>query len=87
MQQTSTIAAYVVTGMALLGITPRPSGSEVAEGACRAGATAANLNITLSDINGKPFPLSDYRGKVVLLDPARPASFPRPFLDTLPTSL
>jgi len=67
MHKPSTTAACVLTRLALLGITPQPLRSEVAEGTCRAGVTAANLNVTLKDINGKPFPLADYKGQVVLL--------------------
>ena len=68
MRQTSTTAARILTGLALFGIAPQPLRSEVAEGTCSAGATAANLNFTLKDIHGKPLALSDYKGKVVLLD-------------------
>jgi len=39
-----------------------------AEEVCNADAKPANLNLTLKDINGKPVALSDYKGKVVLLD-------------------
>ncbi len=35
---------------------------------CAAQAKPANLNLTFKDVNGKPFALSDYKGKVVLLD-------------------
>lgn len=68
MRQTSTTAACILTGLALFGIAPQPSRSEVAEGICSADARAANLNFTLKDIHGKPFALSNYKGKVVLLD-------------------
>jgi thiol-disulfide isomerase/thioredoxin len=37
-------------------------------GACPANAKPANLNFTLKDIQGKNVRLSDYKGKVVLLD-------------------
>jgi thiol-disulfide isomerase/thioredoxin len=37
-------------------------------GACPANAKAANLNFTLKDIQGKNVRLSDYKGKVILLD-------------------
>jgi peroxiredoxin len=43
-------------------------GSASAEGACSADAKPANLSLTFQDIHGKPFALSDYKGKVVLLD-------------------
>jgi len=68
MRPTSATAACILTGLALFGIAPQPLRSEIAEGVCSAGPTAANLNLTLKDIHGKPFALSDYRGKVVLLD-------------------
>jgi peroxiredoxin len=38
------------------------------QGACSADAKVANLNFTFQDIHGKPVTLSDYKGKVVLLD-------------------
>ena len=39
-----------------------------AQEVCPADAKTANLDFTLKDIHGKPFTLSDYKGKVVLLD-------------------
>jgi thiol-disulfide isomerase/thioredoxin len=36
--------------------------------ACPADAKAANLNFTVKDVNGKDVRLSDYKGKVILLD-------------------
>jgi peroxiredoxin len=36
--------------------------------ACPANAKRANFNFTLQDADGKPVKLSDYKGKVVLLD-------------------
>ena len=39
-----------------------------AEGACPVAAKAANLNFTFKDLQGKSVTLSDYKGKVVLLD-------------------
>ena len=36
--------------------------------ACPANAKPANLNFTLKDMNGKDVRLSDYKGKVILLD-------------------
>lgn len=59
----------IAIGMALaFGITLTPLPSPAAEGACRADAKAANLNLTLKDVAGKPVKLSDYKGKVILLD-------------------
>jgi peroxiredoxin len=43
-------------------------GSASAEGACSADAKPANLDLKFKDIHGKPFALSDYKGKVVWLD-------------------
>lgn len=61
MRQSRT-AACVVVGLALcLGVA-------FAEGVCTADAKAANLDLKFKDISGKPFALSDYKGKVVLLD-------------------
>jgi peroxiredoxin len=68
MRQTSTAAASILTGLALLGIAAQPLRSEAAGGVCSADARAANLNFTLQDIRGKPFALSHYKGKVILLD-------------------
>ena len=56
----------IVTGLALLSGIAAPS--QAAEAVCGADAKAANLNLTLKDIHGKPFALSDYKGQVVLLD-------------------
>jgi len=44
------------------------AGIAAAEGVCAAGAKTANLNLTLKDIHGKSVALSDYKGKVILLD-------------------
>jgi peroxiredoxin len=53
----------IVAGLVLLcGIAP------AAEAICSADAKAAKLDLTFKDIQGKPFALSDYKGKVVLLD-------------------
>jgi peroxiredoxin len=38
------------------------------EPVCSVDAKSANLNFTFKDVHGKPFALSDYKGKVVLLD-------------------
>ena len=43
-------------------------GIAAAQEVCPADAKPANLNFTFKDIHGKPFALSDYKGKVVLLD-------------------
>ena len=46
---------------------PGPS-ALAAGGACPANAKPANLNFTLKDVQGKNVRLSDYKGKVILLD-------------------
>lgn len=69
MRQTPTTAARILTGLALLfGIASQPLRSPAAEAICSAAAKAANLDFTLQDLHGKPFALSAYKGKVVLLD-------------------
>ena len=69
MRQTPTTAARIATGLALLfGIASQPLRSQAAGAICSADAKTANLDLTLKDIHGKPFALSDYKGKVVLLD-------------------
>ncbi len=42
--------------------------SEAAERVCRTDAKVANLNFTFQDIHGKSVTLSEYKGKVILLD-------------------
>lgn len=42
--------------------------SEAAERVCAADAKVANLNVTLQDLDGKSVKLSNYKGKVILLD-------------------
>jgi len=61
MRQTPMIAACVALAL-WCGI------AKSAEPVCSQDAKLANLNLTLKDIHGKPFSLSDYKGKVVLLD-------------------
>jgi peroxiredoxin len=69
MRQTPATAARLAIALALwCGTASQPARSETAEGVCSAGAKLANLNLTLKDIHGKPVTLSDYKGKVVLLD-------------------
>jgi peroxiredoxin len=43
-------------------------GAMAAKAACGSDAKLANLNFTFKDMNGKPVTLSDYKGKVILLD-------------------
>ena len=47
---------------------PAASVAAPAAAACPADAKKANLNFTLKNLDGKPVKLSDYAGKVVLLD-------------------
>lgn len=69
MQLTPRAAARLAAGFALLfGIAMQPLRSEAEEGICSADTKPANLDLTFKDLNGKPFALSDYKGKVVLLD-------------------
>ena len=53
-----------------LGIGQRANAADKLPGAtaCSTDSKAANLSLTFKDIHGKPFALSDYKGKVVLLD-------------------
>jgi peroxiredoxin len=43
-------------------------GSATAQGACPADAKSANLNFKFKDLQGRSISLSDYKGKVLLLD-------------------
>ena len=43
-------------------------GTGLAQGVCSADAKSANLNFAFKDLQGKSVTLSDYKGKVVLLD-------------------
>ena len=68
MRQTSTTTARIAFSVMLgFGIALQTLSSQSAE-ACGPDARVANLNLTFRDIRGKPFALSDYKGKVVLLD-------------------
>src|SRR5579862_5950932 len=59
----------IVLGLALsLGIACLPISSQAAEPGCSANAKAANLNLTFKDVQGKSVALSNYKGKVILLD-------------------
>lgn len=48
------------------GVAVRSTGAE--NQVCGTDAKPANLNLTLKDIHGKTLELSDYKGKVILLD-------------------
>jgi len=69
-----TIAAASALALSLLTVsTPLPlwfeGMAQAADGAaCPANSKAANLNFTMKDMNGKDVRLSDYKGKVILLD-------------------
>ncbi len=64
-----TTAARISIALALwCGAALQPAKSETAEAVCSAHAKIADLHFTFKDIHGKPVTLSDYKGKVVLLD-------------------
>jgi peroxiredoxin len=52
----------------MLALAAMAIASQAAEPACSAHAKAANLNLTFKDVQGKSVTLSDYKGKVILLD-------------------
>src|SRR5260221_14026165 len=67
------IAAGSALALALLRLSvPLPSRFHAAQASggasCPAGAKPANLNFTMNDMNGKAVRLSDFKGKVILLD-------------------
>lgn len=64
----SSVARVAITLALWCGTASQPARAEGSEGVCSTGAKLANLNLTLKDLRGKPFSLSDYKGKVVLLD-------------------
>ena len=73
MRQIPITAASIALALALsVGIAEhRANAGDKIAGAteiCSAVGKAANPNLTFKDIHGKPFALSDYKGKVVLLD-------------------
>lgn len=73
MRQTPITAACIPVVLALsMGIAAqRANAGDKIAGAtesCGADGKTANLHLTFKDIHGKPFALSDYKGKVVLLD-------------------
>jgi peroxiredoxin len=69
MRQAPRTAARTAAGLVLLfGIALQPTRTGAAEGFCGADAQAARLTLIFKDVHGKPFALSDYKGKVVLLD-------------------
>ena len=68
MRQAQVIAVGIVTGLVLLLAIALPLRSAESGAASCACAQTANLNLNFKDIQGKSFALSDYKGKVVLLD-------------------
>jgi peroxiredoxin len=67
-----TVASFAIAMAFSVGIAAQRANAEDkitgATGSCSADAKAANLSLTLKDIHGRSFVLSDYKGKVVLLD-------------------
>ena len=63
------MGVFVLMELIAIGAIAEPveSGAQELE-ACEADAEIANLSFTLKDINGEDFALSDYAGKVILLD-------------------
>jgi peroxiredoxin len=68
MRRNSARARILASMTLLFGIALLPLWSQAREAVCTADAKAANLDLTLKDVQGKPFALSDYKGKVVVLD-------------------
>src|SRR5262245_13070347 len=68
------LAALGALALAILTLTVpmRWGGKQTAkapnEGSCPANAKTANLDFTMKDMDGKDVRLSDYKGKVILLD-------------------
>jgi peroxiredoxin len=79
MSRRSELIAGLIAGLALIAIaavlavrayreSPRAQEARSESVACPANAKKANLDFTLNDLNGKPVKLSDFSGKVILLD-------------------
>jgi peroxiredoxin len=64
----SSTAVRLAIGSLWFGFALQPLWPQAAETVCPADAKAANLDLTLKDVRGKPLTLSDYKGKVILLD-------------------
>jgi thiol-disulfide isomerase/thioredoxin len=65
------VAAVAASALALLTLsTPLPifDIAQAADGVCDANAKPANLTFALKDVNNRTVKLSDYRGKVIVLD-------------------
>jgi peroxiredoxin len=72
---TRAAVACLATSLAVAGVARSAATSSVAsvvaaaaDATCPANAKKANLDFTLKDLNGRDVKLSDYRGKVLLLD-------------------
>jgi thiol-disulfide isomerase/thioredoxin len=69
----ATAAVVALVYMMVPGLPVWPPAGEKAEAAdaaavCPVNAKKANLNFTIEDMNGKKINLSDFKGKVILLD-------------------
>src|SRR5262245_6410724 len=67
------VAALAAFGLALVTVyvpTPwaRRTGPSGASASCPANAKVANLDFTMKDMTGRDVKLTDYKGKVILLD-------------------
>ena len=65
------VAAAAVGALVYATVPMIPSSSADAEGpglTCPAGAKKANLDFTVSDMNGQKIALSSFKGKVIVLD-------------------
>jgi peroxiredoxin len=64
-----TVAAIAALGLALLTLDlPEPWEIASANGLCDANAKPAPLNFTLKDLNNRDVRLSDFKGKVLVID-------------------
>jgi thiol-disulfide isomerase/thioredoxin len=67
------LVAVAAVGALVYTAVPSPPPGEVEAstgdaGACPAGAKKANLNFTITDMNGQKVALSSFKGKVIVLD-------------------
>lgn len=61
------ICCAIVLALLTLNL-PASMFAEAGAGVCDAGAKPAKLNLTFKDVNGKKVALSDFKGKVIILD-------------------
>ncbi|MGH8185738.1 MAG: TlpA family protein disulfide reductase [Steroidobacteraceae bacterium] len=61
-------APFVLTILLAIVIALAPPVCAASDATCNVPGKKANLNFTLRDVNGKPVRLSQYRGRVVLLN-------------------